>query len=80
MWYLKKKKQEEWKPDEDDNIKQNVAVLDITMNLRDQKFRGSHIDFGQLRLESQILTLLRHQNYISVFRHFLSVYTSSQLL
>jgi len=50
------------------------------MDLREQQIPGSHRVFGQLRLESQVQILLRPQKLMSVFPHFQSVYSSSQLL
>ena len=58
----------------------NVLVLNITMDLREQKIPGSHLLFGNLLLESQIHTLLRPQKFMSEIPHFQSVCSSSQLL
>jgi hypothetical protein len=76
----KKKKQEEWKTEEDDNIKQNVSALNVTMDLNEQQIAASHTVFGQLRLESQVQILLRPQMFMPVFPHFQSVYSSPQSL
>ena len=57
-----------------------MAVLNITVYLIEQQVPGSHIVFGQLRLESQIHTLLRPQMYMSVFPHIQWVHSSSKLL
>jgi hypothetical protein len=50
------------------------------MDLGEQQIPGSHIVFGQLRLESQVQITLRPQMFMSVFTHFQSVYSSTQLL
>jgi hypothetical protein len=50
------------------------------MDLREQQIPGSHIVFGNVWLESQIHTMIRPQKFMSVFPHFQSVYSSSQLL
>jgi hypothetical protein len=42
--------QEEWKTEEDDNIKQNVSVLNVTTDWSEQQIPGSCKVFGQLRL------------------------------
>jgi hypothetical protein len=57
-----------------------VSALNVTMDLNEQQIPGSHIVFGQLRLESQVQILLRTQMFMSVFPHFQSVYSSSQSL
>ena len=43
------------------------------MDLSEQQIPGSHIVFGQLRLESQVQIRLRPQMFVPVFPHFQSV-------
>ena len=60
--------------------KPNASELNDTMDLSEQHISHSHTVFDQLSLESHVQILLRPQMYMSVFQHFQSVYSSSQLL
>lgn len=60
--------------------KPNASELNNTMDLSEQHNSRSHTVFDQLSLESQVQILLRPQMFMSVFQHFQSVYSSSQLL